>query len=103
RLACLCQHRWKVYLRFHPPRLPGAPPVERGAGPNSGPECCELVGCTILLVSPNGFSGSVRVGRKGRDSGPCISSRWGLWTLLRISSVEGRRGSRSRAPPVGRP
>lgn len=27
------------YLFFHPPRCPGAPPVDRGAGPNSGPDC----------------------------------------------------------------
>src|SRR5580692_5834762 len=50
------------YRFFHPPRCPGAPPVERGEGPNSGPDCCESVGCTILLRSPNGFSGSARVG-----------------------------------------
>jgi hypothetical protein len=51
------------YLRFHPPRFPGAPPVERGEGPNSGPESRELVGWMILLVPPNGFSGSERLGR----------------------------------------
>src|SRR4029078_10847692 len=32
------------------------------------------------LVLPNGFCGFPPPGRKGRDSGPCISSRWGLWT-----------------------
>jgi len=51
------------YRRFHPPRFPGAPPVERGAGPNSGPESRELAGWMILLVPPKGFSGSARVGR----------------------------------------
>jgi len=38
------------YRLFHPPRFPGAPPVERGAGPNSGPESRELAGWMILLV-----------------------------------------------------
>jgi hypothetical protein len=51
------------YLRFHPPRLPGAPPDERGAGPNSGPDCCESVGWKILLPWPKGFSGSARLAR----------------------------------------
>lgn len=51
------------YLFFHPPRLPGAPPVERGAGPNSGPDSRELVGWMIRLVEPNGFSGSAGLGR----------------------------------------
>jgi len=52
-----------AYRFFHPPRLPGAPPVERGEGPNSGPESRELFGWMILLVSPNGFAGSARLGR----------------------------------------
>ena len=51
------------YRRFQPPRFPGAPPVERGAGPNSGPDSRELVGWTILLSLPKGLSGSVRVAR----------------------------------------
>src|ERR1700744_1897793 len=67
---------------FHPPRLPGAPPLDRGAGPNSGPDCRESVGWNIRLPLPSsGFFGNAPLGRKGRDSGPCISSRWGLWTL----------------------
>src|SRR6202042_3543162 len=70
-----------AYLFFQPPRCPGAPPVERGEGPNSGPDWRESLGWTILLRSPNGFSGSARLARKGSDSGPCISSRWGLWTF----------------------
>ena len=69
------------YLFFHPPRCPGAPPLERGAGPNSGPDWRESVGWKILLPLPrSGLGGAARLGRKGRDSGPCISSRWGLWT-----------------------
>src|SRR2546428_13418124 len=67
---------------FHPPRCPGAPPLERGAGPNSGPDWRESVGWKILLPLPvSGLRGLAPPGRKGRDSGPCISSRWGLWTL----------------------
>ena len=46
------------YLFFHPPRRPGAPPVDFGAGPNSGPDCRESVGWMIRLVLPNGFDGS---------------------------------------------
>src|ERR1700730_15915130 len=75
------------YRFFHPPLCPGAPPVERGAGPNSGPDWRESVGWKILLPlrgavsSGEGFRDDVRSGRKGRDSGPCISSRWGLWIL----------------------
>src|SRR6266581_8495171 len=70
---------------FHPPRCPGAPPVERGMGPNSGPDWRESVGWKILLPLPGprssgeGLRGAARPGRYGRDSGPCISSRWGLW------------------------
>src|ERR1700726_4450580 len=83
------------YRFFHPPRCPGAPPLERGAGPNSGPDWRESVGWKILLPlagvdsSREGLRPEVRLGRKGRDSGPCISSRWGLWTF--------------EVPPVGRP
>jgi hypothetical protein len=47
------------YLFFHPPRRPGCPPVDFGAGPNSGPDCLESVGWMIRLVLPNGFAGSV--------------------------------------------
>src|ERR1700688_10879 len=41
-----------AYLFFHPPRCPGAPPLERGAGPNSGPDWRESVGWKILLPLP---------------------------------------------------
>ena len=41
---------------FHPPRCPGAPPVERGAGPNSGPDWRESVGWKILLPVPLAMS-----------------------------------------------
>jgi len=57
------------YLFFHPPRCPGAPPVERGAGPNSGPDWRESVGWKILLPlagpvsSPEGLRGAARPGR----------------------------------------
>src|SRR5260370_34811333 len=37
------------YRFFHPPRCPGAPPLERGAGPNSGPDWAESVGWKIWL------------------------------------------------------
>ncbi len=40
------------YRFFHPPRCPGAPPEERGAGPNSGPDWRESVGWKILLPLP---------------------------------------------------
>jgi hypothetical protein len=72
--------------------MPRPPPLERGAGPNSGQDWRESVGWKILLpLSGEGLRGVARSGRKGRDSGPCISSRWGLW----IFEVEG--------PPVSRP
>src|SRR5258707_8229066 len=86
----------QTYLFFHPPRCPGAPPLERGAGPNPGPDWRESVGWKILLPlvgsvsSGLGLRGLARLGRKGRDSGPCISSRWGLWIL---------EGSRLVDPP----
>jgi hypothetical protein len=38
------------------------------------------------------FCGLAWLGRWGRDSGPCISSRWGLWTF-----------EVALPPPVGRP
>jgi hypothetical protein len=58
----------RLYLFFQPPRWPGAPPVERGAGPNSGPDWRESVGWKILLPpglmsSSAGFFGRARVGR----------------------------------------
>src|SRR6202000_1187025 len=54
------------YLFFHPPRFPGAPPLDRGDGPNSGPDSRELVGWMILLPGPNdGFSGSGRSAGSG--------------------------------------
>src|SRR6185369_1573522 len=79
---------------FHPPRWPGAPPLERGAGPNSGPDWRESVGWKIFVPpGSSGLRGLAPPGRKGRDSGPCISSRWGLWTL-EVDPL---------APPVSRP
>ena len=57
------------YRFFHPPRCPGAPPVERGAGPNSGPDWRELVGWKLLLPVPaSGLSrdGLRRAARPGR-------------------------------------
>ncbi len=51
------------YLFFHPPRCPGAPPVERGAGPNSGPDWRESAGWKILLPSRNGLDGGLGFGR----------------------------------------
>jgi hypothetical protein len=51
------------HLFFHPPRFPGAPPVNRGDGPNSGPDSRQLVGWMILLVLPNGLAGRVRLAR----------------------------------------
>jgi hypothetical protein len=61
--------RIMLYRFFHPPRCPGAPPVERGLGPNSGPDWRESVGWKILLPvlfarsSGAGLRGSARVGR----------------------------------------
>src|SRR4051794_21888303 len=57
------------YLFFQPPRCPGAPPVERGAGPNSGPDWRESVGWKILLpvLAPVLSGGRLRDGvRSGR-------------------------------------
>jgi hypothetical protein len=55
------------YRFFHPPRCPGAPPVERGAGPNSGPDWRESVGWKMRLSGPmsssEGLCGLVRSGR----------------------------------------
>ena len=45
---------------FHPPRCPGAPPLERGEGPNSGPDWRESVGWKILV--PRGEFGLARFG-----------------------------------------
>src|SRR4051812_40007497 len=42
----------RAHRFFQPPRLPGAPPLERGAGPNSGPDWRESVGWMILLSLP---------------------------------------------------
>jgi hypothetical protein len=63
-------HRTKEFYRFfHPPRCPGAPPLERGAGPNSGPDWRESVGWKILLPLPaamssgEGFRAEARPGR----------------------------------------
>jgi hypothetical protein len=54
-------------LFFHRPRCPGAPPLERGAGPNSRPDWRESVGWKILLPLPaprsSGLGGVVRPGR----------------------------------------
>jgi hypothetical protein len=54
-----------IHLFFHPPRCPGAPPLDRGVGPNSGPDCRESVGWKILLPLPaaSGFCGRVPPGR----------------------------------------
>src|SRR6266700_2585178 len=76
--------RCRRYRFFHPPLCPGAPPVERGVGPNSGPDWRESVGWKILLplTGPRSSGEGLRAARPGRygsDSGPCISSRWGLW------------------------
>src|SRR5207302_2081822 len=96
--------RRSTYLFFHPPRCPGAPPLERGAGPNSGPDWRESVDWKILLpLAGEGFREGARSGRKGRDSGPCISSRWGLW-ILEVGlparpSVEQRFRPSTRKPP----
>jgi hypothetical protein len=56
------------YRFFHPPRCPGAPPVERGEGPNSGPDWRESVGWKILLpLLGAGSSGAgLRAERPGR-------------------------------------
>src|SRR5215210_7941315 len=52
------------YRFFHPPRCPGAPPLERGAGPNSGPDCRESVGWKILVLPPmSGLRGLAPPGR----------------------------------------
>jgi len=56
-------HSSSIYRFFHPPRRPGAPPLERGAGPNSGPDSRELAGWMILLLLPNGLLGSAPLGR----------------------------------------
>jgi hypothetical protein len=57
------------YLFLHPPLWPGAPPLERGAGPNSGPDWRESMGWKILLPvlglmsSGAGLRDGVRPGR----------------------------------------
>jgi hypothetical protein len=57
------------YRFFQPPRCPGAPPLERGVGPNSGPDWRESLGWKILLPvaagasSGEGFREDVRPGR----------------------------------------
>jgi len=54
------------YLFFHPPRCPGAPPLDLGAGPNSGPDSRELVGWMILLPLPGGVDAPLRLpGERG--------------------------------------
>ena len=45
-----------IHRFFHPPLCPGAPPLERGAGPNSGPDWRESVGWKILLLLPASVS-----------------------------------------------
>ena len=50
------------YRFFQPPRWPGAPPEERGAGPNSGPDWRESVGWKILLPGLPVFGPSSRAG-----------------------------------------
>jgi hypothetical protein len=56
------------YRFFHPPRCPGAPPVERGVGPNSGPDWRESVGWKILLpvLGPGSSGEGLRDARPGR-------------------------------------
>ena len=61
-------HSGVFYRFFHPPRCPGAPPLDRGAGPNSGPDWRESVGWKILLPvagrsSREGLRDSARSGR----------------------------------------
>jgi hypothetical protein len=53
-----------AYLFFHPPLCPGAPPLDRGAGPNSGPDWRESVGWKILLpLLDSGLRGLAPSGR----------------------------------------
>jgi hypothetical protein len=53
-----------AYRFFQPPRCPGAPPLDRGDGPNSGPDWRESVGWKILLPLPDeGFCGVAPPGR----------------------------------------
>jgi hypothetical protein len=53
-----------AYRFFQPPRCPGAPPLDRGEGPNSGPDWRESVGWKILLPLPDeGFCGVAPPGR----------------------------------------
>jgi hypothetical protein len=58
-----------LYRFFQPPLCPGAPPLERGRGPNSGPDWRESVGWKILLPltgpvsSGDGLRGVARPGR----------------------------------------
>src|SRR5260221_250305 len=53
-----------AYLFFHPPRCPGAPPDERGDGPNSGPDSREFFGWKILLSGPGPIKcGGSRAGK----------------------------------------
>src|SRR5882762_7361410 len=95
------------YRFFHPPLCPGAPPVERGEGPNSGPDWRESVGWKILLPGPGAVSSPEdrrgRPERKGRDSGPCISSRWGLWILEAAGLVGPPPWPRERASLASAP
>jgi hypothetical protein len=68
RLSRLCVFGEQFSYRFfHPPRCPGAPPLERGVGPNSGPDWRESVGWKILLPLPasssEGLRGRARSGR----------------------------------------
>jgi hypothetical protein len=62
------------YRFFHPPRCPGAPPpVERGEGPNSGPDWRESVGWKILLPLPAfGLSRDGCAGWRGRGDRAAI-------------------------------
>ena len=55
-----------------------------------GRSCCR--GAVV-----GGFSRAVRPGRKGSDSGPCISSRWGLWTFDGVRLVGPPPRPRERA------
>ena len=46
--------------------MPRRAAVERGEGPNSGPDWRESVGWMIRLLSPNGLSGRARARAEGQ-------------------------------------
>ena len=100
------------YLFFHPPRCPGAPPIDRGAGPNSGPDCrndrsagrfccrCQAPACAGCRRS-GGRAGTP--GRAFRRGGVCgLLRRRDSWTPTPTAPRKGggkrhrRRGTQSR-------